>query len=298
MENERTSENEIYVRHIYNIQMLHYTDRFILESTYNDDWRMLCMYHGEAESIINNEWVSLVTGNLVLIPPDVSYGLRTKGQNNPQILLITLACGGTRIHELTNEPHRISQANFALLNDIISEAKYAFNLDPNSRQYDHYLPNRSISSSTRQILKNKLELFLLGLFDQRQHSIDLLQESPTVMLSKQILIDRINEYFLSHLSGNITLQELSEELNFSSSYLNSVFRAATGQSIISAFTEMKINQAKIYLEKNNYSVTQIAECLGFSSVHYFSRVFKKTVGISPSEYLEQLNQQRRTGHYE
>lgn len=298
MENERISENEISVRHIYNVQMLHYTDRFILESTYNDDWRMLCVYHGDAESLINKEWVPLVTGHLVLIPPGVAYGLRTKGQNNPQILLITLACGGTRIYELTNEPHRISAANFALLNDIISEAKYAFNLDPNSKQYDHYLPNKSISSSTRQILKNKLELFLLGLFDQRNHSMELLQESPSVMLSKQILIDRINEYFIDHIAENITLQDLSDTLNFSSSYLNSVFRTATGKSIISAFTDMKINQAKIYLEKNNYSVTQIAECLGFSSVHYFSRVFKKTVGISPSEYLEQLNSQRRKSFYE
>lgn len=298
MENERINENEISVRHIYNMQMLQYTDRFILESTYNDDWRMLCVYHGDVESLINNEWVPLVTGDLVLIPPGVAYGLRTKGQNHPQILLITLACGGTRINELTNDPHRITAGNFALLNDIISEAKYAFNLDPNSKQYDHYLPNKSISSSTRQILKNKLELFLLGIFDQRNHSMELLQEAPTVMLSKQILIDRINEYFMEHLSENITLQELSETLNFSSSYLNSVFRSSTGKSIISAFTDMKINQAKIYLEKNNYSVTQISECLGFSSVHYFSRVFKKTVGVSPSEYLEQLSSQRRKGFYE
>lgn len=118
------------------------------------------------------------------------------------------------------------------------------------------------------------------------------------MLSKHILIKRIEEYFAEHISESITLKELSKTLNFSSSYLNSIFRNSTGKSIISAFTDMKIEQAKIYLEKNNYSVTQISESLGFSSVHYFSRVFKKSVGCSPSEYLEKYNIQRGKSFYE
>lgn len=287
MDNELAVENEISVRHIYNIQMLRYTDRFTLETSYNNDWRMLCVYHGDVESILHNEWVFLDTGQLVLIPPGISYGLRTKGRNRPEVLMVSLSCGGSRINELTGCAWRISSEGFKQLNDIIKEAKYAFNLDPGIQQYDHYLPNRSISSSTRQILKNRLELFLLGLLTSHDESLNIIPQSPTVMLSKQILIERIEKYFTAHISDSISLEELSKSLNFSSSYLNSIYRAATGKSIISAFNDMKIDRARTYLENHNYSVTQISEYLGFSSVHYFSRVFKKTVGISPTEYLEQ-----------
>ena len=49
-------------------------------------------------------------------------------------------------------------------------------------------------------------------------------------------------------------------------------------------TKMSIELAKKYLREDNYNISQIAELLGYSSVHYFSLQFKKETGMSPSEY--------------
>ena len=57
---------------------------------------------------------------------------------------------------------------------------------------------------------------------------------------------------------------------------------------------MKIELAKSYLRENNYNVTQISEILGFSSIHYFSRQFKKKVGMSPIEYSNSVLAQTNT----
>ena len=53
---------------------------------------------------------------------------------------------------------------------------------------------------------------------------------------------------------------------------------------IAYLIRMKIEVAKKYLREANYNITQIAEMLGYANIHYFSRQFKKTIGMTPTEY--------------
>ena len=55
---------------------------------------------------------------------------------------------------------------------------------------------------------------------------------------------------------------------------------------------MKIELAKNYIEQRDYNITQISDKLGFSSVHYFSRIFKKIVGVSPIQYEHEIHNRR------
>ena len=75
---------------------------------------------------------------------------------------------------------------------------------------------------------------------------------------------------------------------FSKSYLKKLFKNATGYSIMDYYTHLKIERAKILIKSGEMSVSEIAELLGYSSIHYFSRVFKKKTGLSPTEYKSTL----------
>ena len=280
-------DNEIIVRQIYNMQLLQYTEPFVMEISHQNDWRLLCVYNGQVETLLRSGWVTLHEGHLVLIPSDVDYGLRTNGKTHPQVLLISMCVGGSSVQDLTKGRFHLTTEIFEKLNELVIIGESAFNIKAVAYQYDQFLPNKILSSKTRQILKNKLELILLELMEltEREDSDQFPQLPPTGMLSKQMLVNNANEYLTLHLSDTITLQQLSRAMNVSPSYLSNIYRSSTGKSIIATFNEMKIEKAKSYMEQNLYSITQISEWLGFSSIHYFSRAFKNITGLSPTQYL-------------
>ncbi|HHV45197.1 MAG TPA: helix-turn-helix transcriptional regulator [Firmicutes bacterium] len=72
------------------------------------------------------------------------------------------------------------------------------------------------------------------------------------------------------------------------STLKQAFREYTGKPIIQYHNEKRIEEAKRLIREEKHTITAIAEKLGFSSVHYFSRCFKKCTGLSPTAYLSSL----------
>ena len=68
------------------------------------------------------------------------------------------------------------------------------------------------------------------------------------------------------------------------SQLQNLFRSKCGCGIIEYFSQMKICRAKELIREKNMNFTQIADYLGYTSIHYFSRQFKKIAGMTPSEY--------------
>lgn len=83
----------------------------------------------------------------------------------------------------------------------------------------------------------------------------------------------------------VTLPNLSRDCSLSQSRLSELFNKAFGMSPIQYLTDLKIKKATQLLTYSDMNITQIAEYLGFSSVHYFSRFFKKHSNIKPSAII-------------
>jgi len=71
-------------------------------------------------------------------------------------------------------------------------------------------------------------------------------------------------------------------------YLSALFKAETGISLTQYVRDKKITEAKNMLREADYSVSEIAEMLGFNSLSYFSKVFRQVSALSPREYVEAL----------
>ncbi len=89
-----------------------------------------------------------------------------------------------------------------------------------------------------------------------------------------------------HLSEPITVEAIAEELFLSRPYLSRKFKAETGETLTDFILKEKTEEAKRLLRYSDKSVTAIGSYLSFSSLGHFSRVFKKYVGKTPSEYKE------------
>lgn len=101
-----------------------------------------------------------------------------------------------------------------------------------------------------------------------------------------IVKDVIN-IILTQFSNPISLEQIAERLNLSTFYISKIVKKETGLNISDIITEIRVMEAKKLLSKKQLNIKEITYKIGFNSQNYFSRVFKKYTGFSPTEYKKQ-----------
>ena len=98
------------------------------------------------------------------------------------------------------------------------------------------------------------------------------------------IIRKAIEFIRTNLDQDLSLDIISNAIQSSSFELSRKFKKETGQSITDYINKQRINEAVNIMENKNLLVTDIAQMVGFNDVNYFTKVFKKIKGITPSEY--------------
>ncbi|MFC7321840.1 helix-turn-helix domain-containing protein [Halobacillus campisalis] len=102
------------------------------------------------------------------------------------------------------------------------------------------------------------------------------------------LVQRAKSFIYNHLTEEINLKSIADELKVNPNYLSSVFNKDTGTSITKYINEQRMKEAKELLSNTPYTLMEISILLGYNSQSYFTRVFKKQEGISPKEFRQKL----------
>lgn len=101
-------------------------------------------------------------------------------------------------------------------------------------------------------------------------------------------MEGISAYISMHMSENIDVEDICESLHMSRATLYRILKTETGMGLNNYVNHCKMERAKILLS-DDYSVGETAEMLGYENVGYFSRLFRESIGISPSEYRKVNN---------
>ncbi|MBQ8321662.1 MAG: AraC family transcriptional regulator [Clostridia bacterium] len=101
---------------------------------------------------------------------------------------------------------------------------------------------------------------------------------------KVIFSSMIQGYLSEHFSEAITSEDAARELFYTQSYFCRLFRENFGVPFLEYLSMYRISKAKMMLSDGNAKISQVAEQVGFLDHSYFSRCFKRFVGVSPSEY--------------
>ena len=98
-------------------------------------------------------------------------------------------------------------------------------------------------------------------------------------------VSRARAYLSLHFAEpNLMLQDVAEEVHMSQSHLSTIFAQETGLTFTQYLTALRISKARELLEATEMRSVQIAEEVGYNDSHYFSYLFKKTTGMTPSDY--------------
>ena len=104
----------------------------------------------------------------------------------------------------------------------------------------------------------------------------------------QHVVRRATEYIDEHYSEDISLQQVAEYVGISQGYLSSLFKQKLDIHFIDYVNQVRVNHACVYLQQNYFKTYEIAYKMGFHDEKYFSKVFKKIKGISPSQYRKKM----------
>ncbi len=102
------------------------------------------------------------------------------------------------------------------------------------------------------------------------------------------LIRQAQEYIDSHFHKDMSLDDISRELNISPYYFSKLFKEETGENFVEYVTGRRMERAKHLLKSPDKSIKEICAEVGYSDPNYFSRIFKKYQGVSPTEYKENV----------
>jgi two-component system response regulator YesN len=139
-----------------------------------------------------------------------------------------------------------------------------------------HLLQYSTLTQMKQYIEEVCLSIVRGVAGQREHFYEDVVEKAILFLNEN--------YEDPHLS----IQVICDHLHLSSSYFSLIFKKETGETFVEYVTGIRLEKARELLRTTTLKAYEIAERVGFNNIHYFSMVFKKVVGVAPSEYRKQF----------
>jgi two-component system response regulator YesN len=106
------------------------------------------------------------------------------------------------------------------------------------------------------------------------------------------MLHKAKEYIENHYADSITLELVAEFVELSPFYFSKLFKDRFGMTFIDYLTEIRINHAKTEMLDQGMSLKEICFSVGYKDPNYFSRVFKKQTGLSPTEFRNVITGKR------
>lgn len=157
--------------------------------------------------------------------------------------------------------------------DIISQSK----------QYDKDNLNSRINEISSQIFKSDTVYELQNQLKIALQEIIYVIKSNRKRINREVYESAI-EYILNNYNKNITLEDIAKHVHVSPYYFSHGFKEYIGVSFVEYLKKLRIEEAKKLLLNTNMSIGKVCNRVGYSDPHYFSRVFKSVMGVSPGSF--------------
>ncbi len=253
----------------------------VANAKYGGDWHSVPHTHnhmelffivdGKGHFLIEDQLYPLDANSLVMINPNVTHtevGLNALPFEYIVLGIegIELASSNTCNGQFSIIDHYENAEIFGCLSNILHE------MEQKNPGYE-------------DICQAYMEILIIRLM--RTIFLTVPTETQTISANRQCAT--VRRYIDLHFKEALTLEQLAEEGHMNKFYLSHAFKREYGISPINYMIEKRIEESKYLLAETDLSLSQIAQLLGFSSLSYFSQVFRRTQAMSPKGYRQNLN---------
>ena len=248
--------------------------RDIARLHYHEEIELLRIYEGELFAVIDDVEYSAKPGDVIFINSGVPHSTHSKGRYRYGLI-------------------QFKESDFQN-SEISRTIKYSMRLINLQEVSARVIRSEELYRITGEIIKEKLEgreayemyirggiYSLLGCLYRE----GVLKNAERVFNTKDMQkIAPVLDYINKHYEEEITLESASALLGFDQSYFCRIFKAASGSTFTEYLNFVRICRAEKLLARTGMSILEISEAVGFSSVSYFNRIFKRFRKCSPRYY--------------
>ena len=281
-------EKPFTIDEIVSIHYFEYTSTYAFEGEQHDFWEFLYVDKGEVSVRAGETDHTLRKGQIIFHKPGEFHSLRAGGGTAPNLVVVGFVCKSPAMRFFEDRVESLGDVGRDLLAAIVAEAQDAFSSNLGDPQVLRLERREGAPFGGEQLIAAALEELLVRLVRRGAAPV---AERPTSLIrehSHQDFISAISAYLQANLSRKLTLADICRDNLVGRSYLQKIFRERTGGGAMEYFGQLKIEAAKEKIREGSHNFTEIASMLGYSSIHYFSRHFKKTTGMTPSEYASSV----------
>lgn len=289
-------ETDIHIEEIYTIHYFEYRSDFHFAGERHDFWEFQCVDKGEAEVRTDDGTHYLSRGQVIFHKPNEFHTMTAAGKSAPNIVVVSFACDSPCMNFFEKRILSLSDAERNLMGLLIAEARRCI-ASPLDDPYLEKMEKRTdCMFGAQQLIRLYLEQILISMIrrltmPQLSVHMEQLGTHPHSATYNKILF-----YLEEHIQQYVSIEDICHDNLIGRSQLQKLFREQHNCGVIEFFSRMKIEFAKQLIRENQMNFTQISDFLGYSSIHYFSRQFKKISGMTPSEYAVSIKARSERKH--
>jgi len=257
----------------------------------HDFWEIIYVDKGELTAITESGQFLLKQGNIIFFKPMEFHSL-SSGDAPSNFLVTSFRCNSHAMKFFEDKLFSLTNPQKQMLSMFTKEMRTIFPEVLSMR-----LSNKELFDTDTE---NKLMAYQMGLTHMEQFLIELIRKhkkNPSVRekpddiedTSEALFVSAVQQFLKNNVYKSMSLSDICAHFNVSKSYLCRIFKEETDKSVIDYLIDLKIKEAKMLIRKKDYNFTQIAELLGYSGIHHFTRSFKSKTGMTPSSYEKSID---------
>ena len=254
----------------------------------HDFWEMMYVDSGKINSISDGIGRILTQGQLVFNKPGEVHAHVSNKVDPNNMLVISFTTHSPAMKFFNKKVFTLGKTEKTLLSLFMKEAERALGQIPGEYTNKNALDFSHAPLGSLQLLECYLTELLLILM-QNDGEVEATKRSEVSReLAQSSIAELMTDYLKENVYGNVTLSMICQKFFMGKSQVCKIFGDHIGKGPIEYYAALKLGEAKKLLREGK-SVSLVSDALGYSSIHIFSRAFKKAVGISPTEYRKKLN---------
>ena len=275
-------ETIINLSKIVTVHYYEFDKNFVFTGERHNFWEMVYIDKGQVEIRRDEETLTLSQGEILFHRPNEFHSIRALN-SSPNFFIVSFECNSPAMLYFERYKTVLDKTLKPFISSVIAESEKTYIIPKNDPLLKKLTKKENTAIGGEQLIKTYLEQLLILLIrnitKKGETSVFPNKESMEnhlVISAKNFIEEKSEETF--------RVDDLCLALGYSKSYLSKLFHEQTGETIAAYATRAKIKKAKQLIREGNLNFAQISDKLAFDNPQYFSRVFKRITGMSPTEF--------------
>jgi len=258
----------------------HYHAKFDFPIHYHPEFELNMVLNSQGKRIIGDSIQEYDELDLVLIGPNTPHAWAGNESEDAQVLTIQFH------NDFLGE--KILQRKLMFpIKELLEKANRGILF---SKETSNNIKERILKLSESQNFDSLLDLLSI-LYDLSISRNQKVLATPSYLgqfnTAKSRRIEKVNEYIQENLYQNIKIKEVAELVNMSETAFSHFFKKRTQRSFSDYITDLKVGNAARHLIETEKNISEICYECGFNNISNFNRIFKKKLGLTPSDFRSQ-----------